>query len=98
VKIHLLYVIRGTILEQWYRAGTFECLSSFEYISIVAEFVALLPPHVIIQRLTGDPHPEELVAPAWALEKRQNIEAIHTYMKSHNLYQGKFDRMPKCSQ
>jgi radical SAM protein (TIGR01212 family) len=98
VKIHLLYVIRGTILEQWYRAGTFECLSSFEYISIVAEFLALLPPHVIIQRLTGDPHPEELVAPAWALEKRQNIEAIHTYMKSHNLYQGKFDRMPKCSQ
>jgi hypothetical protein len=92
VKIHLLYIVRGTVLEQWYRAGTFQCLSREEYTAIVAEFLALLPPHVIIQRLTGDPHPQELVAPAWAREKQQNLHAIRTYMKGHGLYQGKFHR------
>jgi uncharacterized protein len=89
VKIHLLYVVSGTVLERWYRAGTFQCLSSEEYTSIVAEFLALLPPHVIIQRLTGDPHPQELVAPTWALEKQRNLQAIHHYMKAHDFYQGK---------
>jgi uncharacterized protein len=92
VKIHLLYIVRGTVLEEWYRAGTFQCLRREEYTAIVAEFLALLPPHVIIQRLTGDPHPQELVAPAWAREKQENLQAIRTYMKGHRLYQGKFHR------
>jgi len=25
VKIHLLYVVRGTVLEEWYRRGTYSC-------------------------------------------------------------------------
>jgi uncharacterized protein len=90
VKIHLLYVVRGTILDSWYQAGTFQCLSPEEYTSIVAEFLAFLPSHVIIQRLTGDPHPQELVAPAWALDKQQTLQAIHNYMAINGLYQGKF--------
>ena len=89
VKIHLLYVVRETFLARWYEAGVFQCLSPEEYTATVAEFLTLLPPHVIIQRLTGDPHPEELVAPTWALEKQHNLRAIHDYMKSHELYQGK---------
>ena len=90
VKIHLLYIVRGTLLEQWYRAGTYQCLTREEYTATVAEFLALLPPRVIIQRLTGDPHPQELIAPAWAAEKQQNLLAIHHYMNQHGLYQGKF--------
>jgi len=92
VKIHLLYVVRGTVLECWYRAGTFQCLSPEEYTSIVAEFLAFLPPHIIIQRLTGDPHPQELVAPMWAREKQRNLQAIHNYMKANGIYQGKRHR------
>jgi uncharacterized protein len=90
VKIHLLYVIRGTVLDNWYRAGIFRCMSLQEYTSTVAEFLSLLPAHFIVQRLTGDPHPKELSAPAWALEKERNLQAIHDYMKSHGLYQAKF--------
>jgi uncharacterized protein len=92
VKIHLLYVVRGTVLEDWYRAGIFRCMSLDEYTSTVAEFLSLLPSHLIIQRLTGDPHPWELAAPAWALEKQRNLHAIHDHMKNHGLYQGKFYR------
>ncbi len=89
VKIHLLYVIRGTMLDDWFQSGEYECLSREEYVSIVAEFLTLLPPHFIIQRLTGDPHPSELSSPAWALEKQGNREAIRAYMRRHGLYQGK---------
>lgn len=89
VKVHLLYVIRGTALDTLYRSGAYRCLTREEYAEAVGEFLALLPPHVIIQRLTGDPHPEELAAPSWAMEKQQNLKAIHDYMERHKLYQGK---------
>ena len=90
VKIHLLYVIRGTGLERMYRTGSYSCLSRDGYAAVVGEFIALLHPQMIIQRLTGDPRPEELVAPLWALEKSRNIKAIQTYMEKNGLYQGKY--------
>lgn len=89
VKIHLLYVVRGTPLEEQYRQGEYTCLEREEYVSLIGEFLSLLPPRVIIQRLTGDPHPEELVAPLWALEKQENLKAIHEHMAWHGLYQGR---------
>ncbi len=88
VKIHLLYVVKGTALEAMYRSGGYSCLSRGEYAAAVGEFLALLPPDVIIQRLTGDPHPEELVAPAWALDKQSNRDAVQAYMEKKGLYQG----------
>lgn len=89
VKIHLLYVVRGTTLDAWHRTGAYRCLTRGEYAEAAGEFLALLPPHVIIQRLTGDPHPEELVAPFWALEKQQNLNAVRAYMERNGLHQGK---------
>ena len=89
VKIHLLYVIKGTGLHEMYSSGEYSCLSRETYAAAAGEFLALLPPHFIIQRLTGDPHPDELVAPAWALEKQRNLDAVRTYMQENGLYQGK---------
>jgi hypothetical protein len=47
-----------------------------EYVDLAARFVQNLPREVIIQRLTGDPHREELVAPKWALNKQQTLQMI----------------------
>ncbi len=89
IKIHLLYVIKNTKLHELYKKGEYKCLSREEYVSLVSEFLTYLPKSVIVQRITGDPHPEELVAPMWALEKQKNRELIIKYMKEKNLYQGK---------
>ncbi len=89
VKIHLLYVVRGTALHRLYDAGDYRCLDLERYAETVAEFLSLLPPDVIIHRLTGDPHPDELVAPLWALEKQANLQAIRETMGRKNLWQGK---------
>lgn len=92
VKIHLLYVIRGTELARWYERGEYRCLSREEYVSVACRFLCLLPPDMIIQRITGDPHPEEILAPLWALEKQENLKGIQDYLKAHDLYQGKHYR------
>ena len=88
VKLHLLYVVRGTVLHRWFEAGRYRCLTRDEYSAAAARFIALLPPHVIVQRLTGDPHPDELVAPDWALAKQQNLQAVLDYLKRHQMRQG----------
>ncbi|MBW1981141.1 MAG: TIGR01212 family radical SAM protein [Deltaproteobacteria bacterium] len=90
VKIHLLYVIKDTPLAMLYSQGSYQCLSRDQYVDIVCDFLAYLPPQVVIHRLTGDPHPEELVAPMWALEKQTNLQAIWDTMEERNLWQGKY--------
>lgn len=94
VKIHVLYVVRGTVLASWYQSGRYSCLSRDDYVRACGTFLAHLPPHVIVQRVTGDPHPDELVAPSWALEKQKNIDALLAYMEKENLFQGKFFTSP----
>ncbi|MGD9272704.1 MAG: TIGR01212 family radical SAM protein, partial [Syntrophobacterales bacterium] len=90
IKIHLLYVIQGTPLADLYHSENYRCLSREEYVDIVCEFIALLPPQVVIHRLTGDPHPDELLAPKWALEKQTNLQAIRDALESRDLWQGKY--------
>jgi radical SAM protein (TIGR01212 family) len=77
VKLHLLYVIKGTPLEALYRHGSYHPLEQAEYVDLVCDFLDRLPPQTVIQRLTGDPHREELVAPSWSLDKRGTLRMIH---------------------
>jgi len=89
VKIHLLYVIRGTALAKLYDHGQYRCLEQEEYVDLVCDFLELLPDRMVIQRLTGDPHPEELVAPAWALKKTENLTRIRERLVERDTWQGK---------
>jgi len=89
VKIHLLYVVRGTELENRYLANRYRCLEQQEYVDIICDFLEHLPKNIVIQRLTGDPHPEELVAPAWSLKKGQTLEMIQKTLEKRDSWQGK---------
>lgn len=96
IKIHLLYVIQNTPLHRLHDEGAYQCLSREDYVDIVCDFLSLLPAHVIIHRLTGDPHPGELVAPLWALEKQANLQAIRETLRKRHMWQGK--ALTSCSQ
>ncbi len=89
VKLHLLYVVRGTPMESLYRNGRYRCLEQREYAELVCSFIERLPETMIIQRLTGDPHPKELAAPAWSLQKRETMDLIHKIFRKKNTWQGK---------
>jgi len=88
VKIHLLYVIRGSGLAGLYEAGEYQCLSETEYVQSVVDFIELLPPHSVIHRLTGDPHPEELLAPDWCLNKSRVLRLIKEEFSRRGSRQG----------
>jgi radical SAM protein (TIGR01212 family) len=88
VKIHLLYVVRGSALEGLCRSGSYRPLEEGEYVSLVADFLELLPPRLVIHRLTGDPHPEELVAPAWCRDKFRVLTGIRKELARRGRRQG----------
>ena len=89
VFCNLLYVIRGTLLEILYRDGRYRCLEQNEYADLVCAFIERLPKTMIIQRLTGDPHPKELVAPLWSADKRGTLDLIHKMFTEKQTWQGK---------
>ena len=89
VKIHLLYVVEGTELAEIYRKGGLRCLGQEEYANLVVDFLELLPPETIIQRLTGDPATTGLIAPSWAKEKAENLALIRDTLKRRDTWQGK---------
>jgi len=89
VKIHNLYVVRGTPLEAQFAAGRYRCLEREEYADLVVDVLERLPARVVIQRLTGDPHPDELTAPDWCRDKRATLAAIRTALECRDSWQGK---------
>jgi len=90
VKLHLLYVVKGTPLERMYHQGDFTCLTQDAYASLVCDVIERLPSHLVIQRLTGDPHPEEMVAPRWALDKAGTLNLIRKVLAQRDSRQGKY--------
>ncbi len=90
IKIHLLYVVKGTPLAHLYNTQQYKCLEQRQYTDIVCDFLERLPPEIVIQRLTGEPHAAELVAPLWSLNKAETLFLIHTEMDKRDSWQGKF--------
>jgi uncharacterized protein len=88
LKIHSQFISRGTLLESWYREGRYRPLSREQYADWVCRFLELVPGHWIIQRLTGDPRPEALAAPGWALEKGKTLALIRETLEKSGAYQG----------
>ena len=88
IKIHLMHVIKNTALEQWYYEKKIKMLEMDEYASLVADVLELLPPDMVIQRLTGDAPKEILVAPEWAINKLEIINLIEKELERRGTSQG----------
>jgi hypothetical protein len=92
VKIHLLYVLKGTALAALYEKGELDCLEREEYTNLVVDFLERLRPDIVIQRLTGDPVGSQLVAPSWARDKATVLQRIHGVLEKRDTCQGRLYR------
>ena len=54
IKIHMLHVISNSPLGDLYKMNPFPLLSLEEYVKVVVDQLRLLPPNVVIHRITGD--------------------------------------------
>ncbi|MBR5472697.1 MAG: TIGR01212 family radical SAM protein [Clostridia bacterium] len=81
VKFHLLHVLKNTDLEKEYLSGCFECLSLPEYAEILKDCIAVLPPDIVVHRITGDGAKRDLVAPLWSADKKMVLNYLNKYLK-----------------
>lgn len=88
IKIHMLHIIKGTKLANIYEEHPFDILTREEYIDTVVKQLELLKPEVVIERLTGDPIKEDLIAPDWLLNKTTILNDIDKLMVKLDTYQG----------
>lgn len=88
VKIHLLHVIKDTPLVDEYLRGEYEPLDRERYITLVCEALKLLPPEIVICRLTGDGIAEDLLAPEYSKRKIAILNDIDKLMYSSGATQG----------
>ena len=77
IKFTCLYVLKGTPLEELWRAGKVEVLGQEEYFEIVGKALELLPEDTVVHRLTGDGPKSLLLAPMWTADKRQVVNYIN---------------------
>lgn len=92
IKIHLLHLMRKTPMVKQYEAGLLRFLEKDEYVQLIADSLELLPPEMIVHRLTGDAPRELLIGPMWSLKKWEVLNAIDDELKRRDTWQGKFYR------
>ena len=88
IKIHMLSILKDTMLAKYYKENKFPILSKEEYIDIVCEQLEYLDPKIVIARITGDPDPNKLIEPKWLIKKFCVLNDIDKYMVKYDIYQG----------
>jgi len=88
VKIHMLNVLKNTVMADEFISDPFPVLTMDEYIDIVIKQLELLPPDIVIQRLTGDGDANEIIVPIWVKNKIVVLNGIDKEMKRRNTWQG----------
>jgi radical SAM protein (TIGR01212 family) len=89
VKIHNLYCVKNTVLADQVAAGEVTLMERDDYVRTVVDFIELLPPTMVIERISGDAPPDYFIGPSWCLDKPAVKLAIETEFKRRNTWQGK---------
>lgn len=90
IKIHLLHLLKGTPLVKQYEKGLLDFLSFDDYVHLVCDQLEILPPEIVIHRLTGDGPIHLMVGPMWSVNKWNVLNAIDAELVRRNSWQGKW--------
>lgn len=89
VKLHLLHILKNTVMANELAEGKFKLLEMDEYVDIIVRQLEVIPPEIVIQRLTGDGARDSLIGPMWSLKKFEVLNAIDREMVKRNTWQGR---------
>ena len=88
VKLHHLHIVKGSILASRYMKEPFPLFDLAGYTDFLCEFIPLLRPDIIIQRLFGIADQDLLIAPIWDLGKSSVQSHIDKELERRGVVQG----------
>ena len=77
VKFHLLHVLQNTDLAKDFAEGKFRTLELTEYADILKACLSVLPPEIVVHRITGDGAKKDLIAPLWSADKKRVLNYLN---------------------
>lgn len=91
IKLHLLHLMRNTRMLRDYHEGRLQLMTRENYVQVICDQLEMIPPEIIIHRLTGDAPWDSLIGAMWSLKKWEILNAIDQEMLRRDSFQGKFD-------
>ena len=89
VKIHNLYVVKNTPWGDLYEQGQLPLLEWNDYLNVLIEFLELLPPSMIVERISGEAPPDYFLGPAWCLDKPLVRKGVLAELERRDTWQGR---------
>ena len=77
IKLQLLHILKDTALATLYEKNPFPLFELEDYCDFIMDCLEILPPEVVIHRLTGDGPRKLLIAPLWSTDKKRVLNTIH---------------------
>jgi hypothetical protein len=82
IKLQLLHVLKGTKLAEMYDSEPFHIFELDEYCELIGDCLKILPPEIVIHRITGDGPKKLLIAPLWSGNKKLVMNTMSKYISS----------------
>ena len=89
IKLHSLYIVKGTVLGELYQKGELDIISLEEYINRVITFLEYLSPDITLQRLIGRAPEENTLFVNWDTSWWKIRDLIEQEMENRQSCQGK---------
>ena len=89
VKLHALYIVKGTKMAEQYEAGELALISCAEYQQRVIAFLEHLAPDIVLQRLIGRAPEANTLFSNWHTGRWKIRDTITKTMEENGQYQGR---------
>ena len=88
VKIHNLYAVENTPLADQVRSGEVVLMERDEYVSTLVDFLEVLPPTMIVERISGEAPGDWFVGPEWCMDKPAVLRCVNEEFERRGSHQG----------
>lgn len=89
VKIHNLYAVKNTSLADQVERGEVTLMNRDDYLQVLIEFLELLPPSCMVERISGEAPTDYFIGPAWCLDKPGLRQAFLAELERRDTWQGR---------
>lgn len=91
MKLHLMHLVKNTQMLKDYEQGRLKLMDKATYVQTICDQLELIPPEIVIQRVTGDAPWDKLIGPMWSRQKWEVLNAIDQELERRHSYQGKYN-------
>jgi radical SAM protein (TIGR01212 family) len=91
LKFHQLQIVKDTRIGRQFtqEPEVFKLFGLYEYIDFIIEYLGLLSPSIVIERLAGETQPDYNLGMKWNIRYDQVLRHIEEKMEEKNEWQGK---------